>query len=173
MPNTAHRSAESHRRARRVGSDHTEGNRYAERVAKAELKPREGTEAGQIPLCGTHRGVGLHDQQSPARLDVVKAELDIVIDMVDLVQLVDWARDIRHAPEGRLLAGAKAQVILVGYGEERQKRPKGLSVELVKAYTAGLNSQTWRDRHHFCSLLCAQRPPGEPGAVPREVPLRK
>jgi hypothetical protein len=132
------------------------------------LKPPEGTEAPQIPLCGTYRDVGLHDRQSPARLDVVKAELDTVIAFADIVQLVEWAKDICHSPESRLLAGAKAQAILGGYGDERQRRPRGLSVELVKAAVAGLNSQTWRSPTHFCSLLDVPPAPGQPGPVARD-----
>jgi hypothetical protein len=53
---------------------------------------------GKIPIVGYHGDVPLHDQQSPARLAVVRAEIDILIEMSDLVELVDWAKDCGHAP---------------------------------------------------------------------------
>jgi hypothetical protein len=32
-------------------------------------------------------------------------------------------------------------------------RPEGITIELVKAHTAGLDSAKWRDRDHYCSGL--------------------
>jgi hypothetical protein len=124
--------------------------------------------ADEIPFVGFHRRIGLHDHQSPARLDIVRAELDTVIGMSDIDELASWARDISRSPESRLLSGSKAIAILQNVGEQRQRRPRGLSVAQIEALTAGLNSKTWRDPEFFCCLL---DPRGGPGPVPRETPL--
>jgi hypothetical protein len=123
--------------------------------------PRE----GKIPIVEVYRGVGLHDQQSPARLAVVRAEIDRVIELSDLVALVEWAKDIGHAPESRLLAGAKAVAIISSFGNARQKRP-GITAEYVQAVVAGLNSEGWRSPDYFGTLVDAGQ-----GAVKREKPL--
>jgi hypothetical protein len=128
---------------------------------------------GKIPLCDHHRGVGLHDHQGPERLAVVRAEIDFVLDKLeDVAALYAFAGDVANAPESRLLAAAKIQGIWQLRAERREVRPAGVSLEKVRAVVAGLNSEGWRDRNFFCSMLDI-RPPGRGTfrAVPREVPL--
>lgn len=121
-------------------------------------------ETGEIPAAELYRGVPIHDGQPRDRIErAVKPEIDRVIAMGDLVELVDYAADVSHSPEARLLAGAKAEAILAGYGEDRQKRPRGFSIEYVQAITAGLNSVTWRSPTHYGTLLDGT------GAVRRET----
>ena len=80
-------------------------------------------------------------------------------------QLGEWAKDIGHAPESRLLAGAKAVAIISSFGNARQKRP-GITAEYVQAVVAGLNSEGWRSPDYFGTLVDAGQ-----GAVKREKPL--
>ena len=120
---------------------------------------------GPIPIIGYHRGVGLHDQQSPERLAIVRAEIDRVIELSDLVELVKWAEDVAHAPEGRLLAGAKAVTTISEFSSARQKRP-GITAEYVEAVVAGLGSTSWRSRNCYGTLVDKGR-----GAVKRGTPL--
>jgi hypothetical protein len=115
----------------------------------------------------------LHDQQSPARLAVVRAEIDTVIELSDLVELVNWAKDLGHSPESRLLAGAKAEAIISEFGGARQKRPRGLSIEYIRAVTAGLDGEGWRSPTHYGTLIDVPAGPGKPGAVKRETPLER
>jgi hypothetical protein len=133
----------------------------------------EGSPADQIAFCEHYRGCGIEVDQGPARIAVVKAEIDVVLEMSDLSALADYAGDIRRAPEARMLAGRKALAILSGSVDQRQKRPRGMSVEYLRACVAGLGSVTWRDPYHHASLLSTRRPPGTPNhqGVPREVPL--
>jgi hypothetical protein len=126
----------------------------------------------EIPCIAWHKGIGLHDNQSPARLAVVRAAIDYVIELSDLINLCDYARDITRPSEARLLAGTKVEAVLEDHSEGRQKRPKGLSIELVRAYTAGLSCKRWRSLTHYCSTLCVPTGPGQLGAVERERPLR-
>jgi hypothetical protein len=125
----------------------------------------------QIPIVGYHRGVGLHDHQSPARLAVVKSEIDQVLAIGDLATLADWASDVSHSPESRLLAGSKLEVVLSGAAEDRQKRPARLTLALVKAWTAGLSSVRWRSPWQYCSLLDTPSGPSGTPAIKRERPL--
>jgi hypothetical protein len=120
----------------------------------------------EIPVAAWHRGVGLRDQQSPARLVAVREEIDAVIEMNDLVDLVAYAGDVGHSPEARLLAGSKAEVIVAGSVDSRQKRPRGVSLEQVRAITAGLSSAGWRSPWIYGSRL---DPPD--AAVKCETPL--
>jgi hypothetical protein len=105
--------------------------------------------------------------QSPRRLAIVKAEIDAVIGLRDLDALVQWSKDVSHAPESRLLASGKARAVLEGFGEQRQRRAQGLSVADVAAITAGLDSPAWANPGYYCSLL-----ESEAGAGRREVPLK-
>lgn len=121
---------------------------------------------GPIPIIGYHRGVGLHDQQGPERLAIVRAEIDRVIELSDLRELVAWAEDAGHAPESRLLAGAKALATISEFSSARQKRPHGITAEYVEAVVAGLGSTGWRSRNCYGTLVDEGR-----GAVERETPL--
>jgi hypothetical protein len=121
-----------------------------------------------IPIVEVYRGVGIEDQQPPERIKFVKCEIDRVHRMSDTDELADYAGDARHPPEARMLAGARAEALWEIAGEERRHRP--ISLELLRAATAGLGSKTWRDPDSHCSLL-DQPGPGAAGAVAREQPL--
>jgi hypothetical protein len=120
----------------------------------------EGDDA--IPVIGLHRGVPLEDHQSPERLALVRAEIDHVLGMTDAGALADWADDPWHSPESRQLACAMAMWTVAA--ETRALGP-GISLERLRASTAGLGSKKWRDPWHHASLLDAG------GGVLREQPL--
>jgi hypothetical protein len=116
-----------------------------------------------IPIVEVYRGVGIEDQQPPERIKFVKSEIDRVHRMSGTDELADYAGDPRHPPEARMLAGARAEALWELAGEERRHRP--ISLELLRAATAGLGCRRWRDPDCFASLL------DEPGGVERERPL--
>jgi hypothetical protein len=117
----------------------------------------------QIPVIAVHRGVGIHDHQSPARIRVVEAAIDRVAQMSDIVELADFAADPQQPPEARMFAANKLEVEQELAAEERRNRP-AIDLDRVRATVAGLES-VWRDPGSFCSLLDAD------GGVPREEPL--
>jgi hypothetical protein len=120
-------------------------------------------------LSEKYRGVRLHADQSPDRLRLVRAELDLVWSENDLVNLIQWAGSCRNAPESRILAGMKAVKILEAVGDQRQRRPGGLSVASVRAMTAGLSERSgWLNPFLYASDLDHD---AEVNAVPREKPL--
>jgi hypothetical protein len=84
---------------------------------------------------------------------VVRREIDVVIPMNDIAELVAYAGDASHSPEARLLAGGKAEVIIGGSVDSRQKRPRGYCLEDVIAITAALDSQGWRSWLVYGSLV--------------------
>jgi hypothetical protein len=60
----------------------------------AKTSPRfEREDDDAIPVVGWHKGVPLEDEQSDARLGLVRAEIDHVLGMSDAVALADWADD--------------------------------------------------------------------------------
>ena len=118
----------------------------------------------QIPVVEVYRGVGIEDQQPPERVELVKCAIDHVHRMSGADELVDYADDARHPPEARMLAGARAEALWELAAEERRLRP-GISLEKLRASTAGLGSRRWRDPWRYCSLLDAD------GGVERERPL--
>ncbi len=124
----------------------------------------------KIPTIGTYRGVGLHDQQSPERLDVVRAAIDQVFDVVDIRELLKIAASPRWPPEARLLAAAMLEAMMQIAADERKVRPN-IDLVRVRAAVAGVDSMRWRDRLHFASMLDHGPAPGEDSPVPREAPL--
>ncbi len=128
--------------------------------------------ADPIPVTEVYRGVGIHDQQPPERIErIVKPEIDSVLDRIDSPEaLLEFAGDHTRSPEARLLAAAKIEAGFAVAVEERRARPTGVSMEFVRAVVAGLNSQIWRSPTHYCSMF-DRAPPGKPKPVPREVPL--
>ena len=118
----------------------------------------------EIPTIGTHRGVPLEDQQSDARLELVRREIDLVLGMTDARELASWAADSWHSPESRKLACAMAESMWTVAAETRNNRPP-IDLDLLRAATAGLGSKRWRDLDRHCSLLDAA------GGVLREQPL--
>jgi len=118
----------------------------------------------EIPTVGTHRGVPLEDQQSDARLALVRGEIDRVLGMTDARELADWADDPCHSPESRQLAVAMAESIWTVASETRANRPP-IDLDRLRASTAGLGSRRWRDPWRHASLLDPD------GGVLREEPL--
>jgi hypothetical protein len=127
------------------------------------------TDDDTIPIVAIHRGVGLHDQQSPERLDVVRRAIDDVFDGTDVGQLSRIADDPRWPPEARLFAAAKLEALLEIAADERTVRP-AIDLVRVRASVAGLSSMKWRHPTHFASLLDPGPAPGE-GWGEREEPL--
>jgi hypothetical protein len=119
-------------------------------------------EDDQIPVVAMYRGVGIEDQQPPERIELVKGEIDRVHRMSGTDELADYAGDARHPPEARMLSGARAEALWEIAGEERRHRP--ISLELLRAATAGLGCQRWRDPDRFASLLDG------PGGIERDEP---
>ncbi|BCG94366.1 hypothetical protein [Mesorhizobium sp. 131-2-1] len=124
----------------------------------------------RIPTIGEHRGVGLHDHQSPERLALVRREIDSVLDLADATLLVEICGDVTWSPEARLTSAAKLQAMHQLSAEDRKSRPS-FDLAFVRACVAGLDSVYWRDPCHYASLLDHGPAPGEPGPVPRETPL--
>jgi len=117
----------------------------------------------QIPTIALHRGVGIHDHQTPARIRVVKAAIDRVARMSDILKLVDFAADAQQAPEARMFAAKKVEVEYELAAEERRNRPI-VDLEKVRATVAGLDSLEWRSPVVYGTDL-------EDGGVLREEPL--
>jgi len=105
-----------------------------------------------IPVVGLHKGVPLEDQQSDARLALVRAEIDHVLNMTDAVALFDYAGDAWHSPESRQLAAAMAESMWAVASETRANRPP-IDLDRLRASTAGLGSRRWRDPWRHASLL--------------------
>jgi hypothetical protein len=98
---------------------------------------------GGEPTVATHRGVGIHDHQSPARIRVVKAAIDRVARTSDILELVEFAADPQQPPEARMFAANKVEVEYELAAEERRNRP-AINLERVRATVAGLDSVVWR-----------------------------
>lgn len=124
-----------------------------------------------IPTIGEHRGVPIHDQQSPARIKVVKAAIDAVYRMADMTVLFAYAKDMSNPPEARLFAADKCRAVWEQATDDRRVRPK-VPLKLINAVVAGLDSQAYRDYGFYCSILEAH-PQGQPGGpVRRETPIK-
>jgi hypothetical protein len=117
----------------------------------------------QIPTVATHRGVGIHDHQTPARISVVRAAIDRVAAMSDILELANFAADPQQPPEARLFAASKVEVEYELAAEERRNRPT-VDLDRVRATVAALDSLVWRDPWRYGSLL-------DHGGVEREQPL--
>lgn len=117
-----------------------------------------------IPLVETYRGVGIEDQQPPERIELVKREIDRVHRMSGTVELAGLRRR-RWAPAGGENACRRPRRSLVGACGRRAAPSTDISLELLRAATAGLGCRRWRDPDRYASLL------DEPGGAEREVPL--
>jgi hypothetical protein len=126
----------------------------------------------RIPASTTYRGVPVHDDQPLDRIEaVVKPAIDHVHDLVDVPALFDFARDPRNPPEARLFAAAKVEAAWQLCAERRLQRPD-VSLELLRACTAGLDSKGWRDPFYYCSFFDhIAAPPGYEGVPRRDPPL--
>jgi hypothetical protein len=122
-----------------------------------------------IGIAEVYRGVPVEAEQAPERVERVKAEIDAVHALDDLNQLVAYAASVAHAPESRMFAAAKIEVLFELCVEERRIRP-AVDLLQVRAATAGLGRKTWRDPDSHCSLL-DQPGRGADGAVAREYRL--
>jgi hypothetical protein len=118
----------------------------------------------QIPTIGCYKGVPLENEQSEARLALVRREIDLVLGMTDARELAGWAADSWRSPESRQLAVAMAESLWTMASESRNNRPP-IDLDLLRASTAGLGCKRWRDLNCHCSLLDAG------GGVERERPL--
>jgi hypothetical protein len=118
----------------------------------------------RIPTVASYRGIGVHDCQSPARIRVVKAAIDRVARMSDILELADFAADSQEPPEARTFAANKVAVEYELAAEERRNRPI-IDLEKVRATVAGLDSVTWRSPWWYGTVLDPD------GGVPREEPL--
>ena len=127
-------------------------------------------DSGRIPTIGEHRGVGLHDHQDEARLNVVRREIDSVLELADATLLVEIAADVSWSPEARLTAAAKLKAMHQLAAEDRKTRPN-FDLAYIEACTAGLDSVYWRSPWHYGSLLDPGRAPHEAGPVQRDAPL--
>jgi hypothetical protein len=117
----------------------------------------------QIPIIGTHRGIGLHNFQGAARIRIVKAAIDRVARMSDILQLAEFAADPQQPPEARLFAANKVEVEYQLSAEERRNRPI-VDLDRIRATVAGLDSIEWRSPVVYGTDL-------DHGGVPREEPL--
>jgi hypothetical protein len=117
------------------------------------------------PTVGSYKGVPLENEQSEARLALVRAEIDLVLGMTYPGELADWAGNPWHSPESRQLAAAMAESAWAVAAETRANRPP-IDLERLRASTAGLGSRRWRSPTHFCSDL-----DHDENAAPREQPL--
>jgi hypothetical protein len=121
-------------------------------------------EEDQIPVVEIYRGIGIENRQPLERIElVVKPAIDRVAAMGDPDLLAAYADDADNPPEARLFAAAKVEVELEIATAERRLRPV-TTLERLRASTAGLGSQRWRDPTRYCSLL-------DHGGIEREQPL--
>jgi hypothetical protein len=129
------------------------------------------TDDDAIPVVEHYRGVGLHDEQSPKRLEVVRRAIDKVFEQQEIAELMQIAGDPTWPPEARLLAGAKLKAMHQVAVDERRERPP-INLTRVNAMTPGLDLQKWRHPRYYASLLDPGPAPGK-SWVKRERPLRK
>src|SRR5262245_28686696 len=125
----------------------------------------------KIPIVEIYRGIGLHDHQDETRLAVVRVEIDQVFGMTRLHELFDFLTDIGRAPESRMLAAAKLEAVWELAAEDREARPAEISLPLVRAHAAGLDSELWRSPWSYGTIVDPPARPGKPGAVLRITPL--
>jgi hypothetical protein len=127
-------------------------------------------EDDRIPIVKFYKGVPIHDCQPEERIKaVVEPEIDRVLGPGDDVhKLYEFARDSRNAPESRLLAHAMIEAAWEVATDERKVRPAGISLENVRAATAGLSSVQWRSPWQYCSLLDTPSGPSGTPATKRE-----
>lgn len=124
------------------------------------------TDDDRIPTRGEHRGVALHDFQDEDRLAIVRGDIDAVHALGDWRALWRIVCERRLAPEALLFAAAKLRAIHSSAANSRVARPD-FDLELLGAYTAGLDSMTWIDPVRYGSVLQNVRPPGDDGLVRR------
>jgi hypothetical protein len=110
-----------------------------------------------MPIVAHYKGVGIHDFQPDERIrTVVIPAIDHVLGLEDVEGLYAYLVDIRNPPEARGLAARK----LIEPAEEMQanRRKAAISVEIVQANAAGLNSLNWAHPDYYAPVLHAWRP---------------
>jgi hypothetical protein len=117
-----------------------------------------------IPICDFHRGIGLHDHQSPARLKVVRKDTDSAFKLTDVNALYAFCADNMKAPEARIFAKLKLIALWNEAAEKRRARPV-VDRQKLEAMTNALDSRIWRSPTHYGSDLDPR-----PGVL-REEPL--
>ena len=122
----------------------------------------------EIDFIEIYKGVGLHDCQSPTRLGVVRAGINLVASTNKVHELYDYCRTPGNPPEARVFAGHKILAHLQRAGNRR--RPAGITRDLVLAHMAGLSCRRWRDPDCYGSLLDVHTA-GTPRPVRREIRL--
>jgi hypothetical protein len=106
----------------------------------------------QIPIIETYRGVGIHCDQPPARVAVVKSAIDFVHTVKDPQKLEQIARDPGFPPEVRLHTAAKIEALFEMATENREQRPR-INLDRVRASVAALDSLWWRSPDFYASDL--------------------
>jgi hypothetical protein len=133
-----------------------------------------------IPAAEIYKGCRVHNEQPVERIErVVKPEIDKVLASDDLQALYALCQDVGWCPEARLLARSKLLAAMEASATDRMPRPPGISVEMIRAHTAGLDVCSWRDHEFYCSSLecwrwnmpTQHRPANFKFPVRREVPL--
>jgi len=122
--------------------------------------------ADRIPIVGTHRGIGLHDCQSAERLELVRAAIDRVFHMENILDLVDFAADRLQPPEARMYAASKVKALYELAAERRENRPE-VNLDRVRASVAALDSAGVRSKWRYTSIY----DPYHDRAVERETPI--
>jgi hypothetical protein len=117
-----------------------------------------------IPISGFYRGIGLHDRQPPARLKVVRKDIDRAWELTDVGELFDFAGNVMKAPEARIFAKLKLIAKWNEAVEKRWERPV-FDRERLEAMTNALDSRIWRSPTHYGTDLDAHL------GVLREEPL--
>src|SRR5262245_53208193 len=92
-----------------------------------------------IPLIGIYRGIGLHDQQSEQRLEVVRRHIDEVFATSDVKALAAFCADLSKAPEARIFSARKIEAEYQISADERRNRPL-IDLLLIGAHVAALDS---------------------------------
>jgi hypothetical protein len=93
----------------------------------------------------------------------VKAAIDRVARMSDVLELADFAADPRQPPEARMFAANKVEAEYEVAAEERRNRPE-VDLDRLRATIGGLDCVEWRSPVVYGTDL-------EDGGVPREEPL--
>jgi hypothetical protein len=123
--------------------------------------------ADTIPAIGEHRGVKLNHFQSPERLAAVRADIDDAYALGSPSELARFALDNSRAPEARLLAAGKVDVLADATVRERRTLDLPYSLLKVRAAVAALDSLAWLDHAIYGSMLGHH----EQGAVYRKRKL--
>jgi len=106
------------------------------------------TDSDSIPFQQVYKNIGIHCDQPPARVKVVKRDIDRVLKLADPEQLARIAADVSVAPEARLLAAARVEAAFDQATEDREARPN-VNLDKVRASVAGLDSLWWRCPTHY------------------------